>query len=238
MGRSDTKCVTVLLVLTPTEVYQSIFYFVLQIDFIEKYVPPGVKIHLIGHSIGAWMILELLKRPEIKQRVQKCYMLFPTIERMANSSNGWFLTRIIGPTFFLTRWFIAIFLLLPMFVQTFFVYMYFLVFSIPETFLGTALKFANINIVERIYFLARDEMKRVANLDVDVVRENVHLLKLYYGTTDGWVPVKYYKEIRETVPGIDAMLDTKKIEHAFILRSSTEMGNMVAEWIKENRRRD
>lgn len=209
-----------------------------QIDFIEKYVPRGVKIHLIGHSIGAWMILELLKRPEIKERVQKCYLLFPTIERMATSSNGFFLTRIVGPAYFLVRWFSQVFLMLPLFVQTFLIYMYFLIFSIPETFLGTALKYANPNVMEKVYFLAKDEMKRVVNLDVEVVKENLSLLKLYYGTTDGWVPVKYFKEIKEAIPELDAELDTKKIEHAFVLRSSTEMGNIVAEWIKDNRRKD
>lgn len=128
--------------------------------------------------------------------------------------------------------------MLPVFAQTFLIYMYFLIFSIPETYLGTALKYAHPPVMERIYFMAKDEMKRVTDLDVDTVRENVNLLQLYYGATDGWVPVKYYKEIQEKVPGIQAELDTKKIEHAFVLRSSTEMGNIVAEWIRNNRRRD
>lgn len=182
--------------------------------------------------------MELLKRPEIKERVQKCYLLFPTVERMAASSNGWFFTRIVCPTYFLTRWFFTVFLMLPLFVQTFLVYMYFLIFSIPETFLGTALKYASPNVMECVYFLAKDEMRRVVTLDTDIVRENVHLLKFYYGTTDGWVPVKYFNEIKEKIPGIDAQLDTKKIDHAFVLRSSTEMGNIVAQWIKDNRRKE
>lgn len=186
------------------------------------------------------MILELLKRPEIKERVQKCYLLFPTIERMAKSGNGFFFTRIVCPSYFIVRWFFAVFLMLPLFAQTFLIYMYFLIFSIPETFLGTALKYANPNVMERVFFLAKDEMKRVDKLDVEVLRENVHLLKLYYGTTDGWVPVKYYNEIKETVPGIDAELDTRKIDHAFVLslRSATEIASSVAGWIKNNRRGD
>lgn len=180
------------------------------------------------------MILELLKRPEIKERVKKCYLLFPTIERMADTSNGFFFTRIVSPAYTLIRWFFAAFLMLPTFVQTFLIYMYFLLFSIPETFLGTALKYANPNVMERVYFLAKDEMRRVRALDVEVVRANVDILKLYYGTTDGWVPVKYYNQIKETVPNIDAELDNKKIDHAFVLRSSMEMGTMVADWIKGN----
>lgn len=184
------------------------------------------------------MILELLKRPLIKEKVQKCYLLFPTIERMAVSSNGVFLTRFVAPIYFMVQWCFTAFLMLPIFIQTFLIYMYFLIFSIPKTFLGTALKYAEANVMERVYFLAKDEMKRVTTLDVDTVRENVKLLKLYYGTTDGWVPVKYYNEIKATIPELDAELDTKKIEHAFVLRSSKEMGEIVAQWIKENRRTD
>lgn len=182
------------------------------------------------------MILELLKRPEIKERVQKCYLLFPTIERMAVTSNGFWYTKVFLRFFFILRLLLSAFLMLPTFVQTFLVYIYFLVSSIPETFLGTGLKYATRDVMERVNFLALDEMKRVKALDVDVVKANVHLLKLYYGTTDGWVPVKYYEEIKARVPNIDAQLDTKKIDHAFVLRSSTEMGNIVAEMIKENRR--
>lgn len=184
------------------------------------------------------MILEMLRSAEIKERVQKCYLLFPTIERMAVSSSGFYLTRIVAPIYFLIRWFFSALIMLPLFVQTFLIYIYFLFFSIPETFLGTALKFTNPNVMERIYFLAKDEMKRVKVLNVDLVRENKHLLKFYYGSSDGWVPVKYYHEIKERVPGIDAELDTKKIEHSFVLRSSIEMGEMVAEWIRNNRRTD
>lgn len=84
--------------------------------------------------------------------------------------------------------------------------------------------------------MAKDEMRRVKDVDLNVIKENVRLLKFYYGTTDGWVPVKYYKELKEKVPELDAELDGKKIDHAFVLRSSTEMGNIVAEWIKNNRR--
>lgn len=163
-------------------------------------------------------------------------MLFPTIERMATSSNGFYLTRIVAPFYFLVRWFLSAFLLLPVFAQTFLIYMYFLIFSIPETFLGTALKYAAPSVMEKVYFMAKDEMRRVKAVDVDVIKENVKLLKFYYGASDGWVPVKYYKELKEKVPGLEAEVDTKKIEHAFVLRSSNEMGNIVAEWIRDNRK--
>ena len=42
---------------------------------------PDLNLILIGHSIGCWMICEMMKKmkPELKKRVLKAYLLFPTI---------------------------------------------------------------------------------------------------------------------------------------------------------------
>lgn len=57
-------------------------------EFIKKYVPEDAQLHLVGHSIGAWLVLNLLKDSDIDRRTKKCYLLFPTIEHMAESCNG------------------------------------------------------------------------------------------------------------------------------------------------------
>ncbi|KAG5866152.1 hypothetical protein JTB14_017002 [Gonioctena quinquepunctata] len=53
-----------------------------KVDFFEKYIPKNARIHLIGHSIGSYIILELLEHPSIKDKVADVYLLFPTIEEM------------------------------------------------------------------------------------------------------------------------------------------------------------
>lgn len=67
----------------------------LQIEFIKRYIPEDARLHLIGHSIGSWIILNILKDESITKRVTKCYLLFPTIEHMATTKNGWFFTTIV-----------------------------------------------------------------------------------------------------------------------------------------------
>lgn len=62
-----------------------------QAEFIKKYIPQDAHLHLIGHSIGAWMVLNLLKDNDVEKRIQRCYLLFPTIEYMAETRNGRFL---------------------------------------------------------------------------------------------------------------------------------------------------
>lgn len=206
-----------------------------KVDFIRKYVPAGVKIHLIGHSIGCYLALELLKIPDISERVQHCYFLFPTIERMSSSRNGFVLTRIIKPLFFLVHWFIQCFAMLPNLVKIWILYGYFLLSGIPKCYLGTALKFTKPTVIEKVWFMVLEEMEKVKKLDSETIERNKHRLKFYYGKKDGWVPVRYCEELKQKVPGVDAELCTRKIEHAFVLRSAAQMGFMVGEWILKHR---
>lgn len=186
------------------------------------------------------MIVEMLKRePTFRNRIQHSYLLFPTIERMAVSYNGFFFTKIFQPFWFLLRFIVIIFAKFPTFVQTFILSIYFWLSSIPRFFLGTALKYSRLSIMDKVLFLADEEMKRVVELDtetLDTLRSNHQILKLYYGASDGWTPTKYCHQLKEKVPELDLEIDNYKIEHAFVLRSSVAVGKLVAEWIMNRRR--
>lgn len=67
----------------------------MQVEFIKKYVPEDAHLHLIGHSIGAWLVLNLLKNNDIDRRIERCYLLFPTIEYMVETRNGIFFTNFV-----------------------------------------------------------------------------------------------------------------------------------------------
>lgn len=201
--------------------------------FIEKYLSSEVKIYLIGHSIGAYMNLELLKIPEIKSKVLKSYKLFPTVEKMASSPNGKLFTTFFPWAMQIAVWFYWLFSLLPQKIRIFIIYLYFMVLRIPNYFIGTALKYSKPRVVEKVIFLAIDEMNTVVDLDTDTIVENQDILKFYYGASDGWTPVEYCTQLQKRVPGIDAQICNRGIAHAFVLRSGPEMGYIVADWIKE-----
>lgn len=207
-----------------------------KVDFIEHFIPSHVKIHLVGHSIGCWMILQILKqRQDIKDHVRKCYLLFPTIERMVESPNGWMFTTVILTLYNVFGFFIGLFHRLPFFAKFLLISLYFWIASIPKQFIGTTLSYLRPTVMEKVVFLAKQEMDRVVDLDIETVKENKDLLQLYYGATDGWVPVSYYEDIKKRVPDIDAVLDDHKIEHAFVLKSSELMAKIVGEMVQKNR---
>lgn len=209
----------------------------------EKYVPSDVKIHLIGHSISAWMIIQILKNyPGFHSRIQHAYLLFPTIERMATSPNGLFFAKMFLPYWFLLRNIVIYFSKCPIYIQAILILLYFSSSSIPHHFLGTALKYARPTIMDKVIYVTNEEMKRIVELDeetLQTLRENHKILKFYYGDDDGWAPKKYIHELKENVPELDVEIDRHKVEHAFVLKSSVEIGKLVAKWITcRSRRRD
>lgn len=204
-------------------------------DFIKKYVPPGVKVHIVAHSIGTKISLELLRNEEISDKVHQGYLLFPTIERMMTTPNGsWFC--------FFDRWFFPFmqffyyaFSYLPLIVRTLILYAFCWIAGYPAFFLGTVIKLSTPTVIDKIWFMSKDEMDNVCEIDNEfgqIIKQNMHRLKFYYGTTDGWVPVDYYKQLVKSFPGIDAELCTEKIDHGFVVSHGPRMARMVSDWIR------
>lgn len=154
---------------------------------------------------------------------------------MSETFPGKILTRFIFPFWFLLRLFIILLNSFPPNFAAFLVSVFFTLVSIPRHFVGTTLKYLRLSILEQVLFLADDEMKRVRDADLATLVANKDRLKLYYGATDGWTPGKYLVQLQERIPGLDAQMDTLGIRHAFVLRSSVKMGQLLAGWIEERR---
>lgn len=88
-------------------------------------------------------------------------------------------------------------------------------------------------VLEKIWFLAQDEMRQVGEIDEDIIRKNLHRLKFYYGTADGWVPKKNFDNLIKSFPGVDAELCTLQINHGFIISHGPTMARMLSEWIRK-----
>lgn len=202
-----------------------------KIDFINRYIPKDIKIFLIGHSIGSKFCLDLLKIPDFSDKVQQCFLMFPTVERMAESEKG----RQV-PSYdrfiFLLRIFYNLFSFLPLSWKRSIVRWQCRREGMPgDEFLQPSLEYTNPPVIDRIWFMALDEMAKVREIDEEAVKANIHRLKLYYGATDGWVPTQYYHEIIERFPGINAELCKQGYEHAFVLKTGSEVGKMVVDWM-------
>ena len=137
--------------------------------FLEEHIPPKSKIILIGHSIGAYIILHLLKNCNRATDVTKSLLLFPTIEKMAISPSGRYVTPIVA--YF--KWFaiatVTAFSCLPEFVKKELVQWWLsnrknLMLSSVDS----LLKLLTPRSVNCCLTMAHDEMKEVVDLDEEV----------------------------------------------------------------------
>ena len=171
------------------------------------------EIILIGHSVGCYIILELLAQLGIigiKNRVKHAFLLFPTIERMSETPNGKVLT--FATTFFM--WLIyfmgCLVASLPSFIQRPLIDIFYIKRHEPNKLVSNmdevVLKMcSNYSCVRSCFHMGRNEMHYVKALKTSLITQNRDLLTLYYGTTDKWCPLSYYYDMRNYMDSLDNM---------------------------------
>uniref|UniRef100_A0A3Q2D5X7 Lipid droplet-associated hydrolase n=1 Tax=Cyprinodon variegatus TaxID=28743 RepID=A0A3Q2D5X7_CYPVA len=194
-----------------------------KLAFLHQHVPRGTALVLVGHSIGCYMILEMMRRdPELK--VLKAVLLFPTIERMAQSPQGKVMTPLMCQLRYL--------LYLPLFLLS-------LLPHDPSSWSGSSdlpeppvmFCFLFPAAVNALY-LGGQEMRMVLERDNVTIQKNLDKLLFYYGVSDHWCPVTYFQDIRRDFPHGDFRLCEKGIRHAFVLDAGRDVAQMVAEWTR------
>uniref|UniRef100_A0A3B4VIN7 Lipid droplet-associated hydrolase n=1 Tax=Seriola dumerili TaxID=41447 RepID=A0A3B4VIN7_SERDU len=190
-----------------------------KLAFLRKHVPKETNLILVGHSIGCYIILEMIKRdPELK--ILKAVMLFPTIERMAQTPQGKVMTPVLCHMRYVAY--------LPLFLLS----------LLPDRFKSSLIKlvFAMTQMqlslfIANAMYMGGQEMKNVLERDNITIKNNLEKLIFYYGTTDHWCPVQYYLDIKQDFPHGDIRLCENGFRHAFVLDAGGEVAKMVVEWI-------
>ncbi|XP_031831569.2 lipid droplet-associated hydrolase isoform X3 [Nomia melanderi] len=175
-------------------------------NFINKYVPDDTNLHLIGHSIGCWMILQMLKDESISNKIKKCYLLFPTIEYMSSTPNGKFFTRFVSPISSFILFVTWVFSCLPLFLQHFLITIFAPIYGVPKKYNKAVQLLINPRSLWNVVKLAKEEMQTVKGRDDTVLSQHADKLWFYYGNCDGWTPVKYYRNMKATHPNMNAEL--------------------------------
>lgn len=202
-----------------------------KVTLIQQLVPSNLKILLIGHSIGSYMILHMLDHLiSTHHSVHKCYLLFPTVEGMALSPKGLSAT----PMLRYLRWAAPLAMILPY-------------YFIPDTIKGWLISwFAGATAVEgtvrladptsiaHSVNLAHEEMRTVVGADYSLIERHAKKLLWFYGANDHWCPLVYYERMKSKYPSMDVRLADAQFEHAFVLKSSEQVALQTWEWIEEH----
>ncbi|KAL7861898.1 hypothetical protein SRHO_G00133390 [Serrasalmus rhombeus] len=208
-----------------------------KLAFLSEHVPRDTHLVLVGHSIGCYIILQIMKRnPELK--VIKSVLLFPVIERMACSPQGQVMTPVLCrlryavylPAFLLS--------LLPEKLKAGLVQLALRnVYSLDTTMIPATVSLINVDCIGNAMYMGSQEMSLVLERDNSTIRQHLNKLIFYYGATDHWCPVQYYCDMRRDFPEGDIRLCERGLRHAFVLDAGEEMANMTTEWIRDDLRR-
>ncbi|KAM4540763.1 lipid droplet-associated hydrolase isoform 1-T2 [Fundulus diaphanus] len=204
--------------------------------FLQQHVPQGTSLVLVGHSIGCYMILEMMKR-EPGLKVLKAVMLFPTIERMAQSPQGKLMTPLLCQLRYLAYLPLFLLSLLPDSLAALLIRLLFSsIPSLDPCVVPPSVQLLSGDCAVNSMYLGGQEMRMVLERDDITIRRNLDRLIFYYGATDHWCPVSYFQDMRRDFPHGDIRLCDKGLRHAFVLDAGREVAQMVAEWIRRSLR--
>nr|UCK81627.1 proteasome inhibitor PI31 subunit [Arenicola marina] len=202
-----------------------------KLRFVADHIPRDTRLILIGHSIGCYMILHMLKKLDTS-RVLKGLLLFPTIERLALSESGRRVTPVLKRLYWAAHFpLYPVYYLFPGFVKDWIVRWYFKGRGVHHSAIEATKRLGDPWTVRRVVSMANEEMQRVVDPDCDVIAANLNRLMFYYGSRDHWCPVQYYEDMKARFPDGDIMLCQQGIEHAFVLGSSKLMADIIWDWL-------
>ena len=198
-----------------------------KLSFLQEKASHKKSLYLIGHSIGCFMILQMLKQlPPI--RVKKIFLLFPTIEKMAVTPNGLSLRPLfttLRSSFTGVVWVLGG---VPEFLKRGILQRWFS--GAPQEHVEHMCR-ATMNInstsLYNILSMAEQEINEVDSLPVDIIREHIDKMVFYYGVGDKWNVESFYTDMLELFPGKDINLCTSSYSHSFVVHSSDPMAEYV-----------
>ncbi|XP_071663200.1 lipid droplet-associated hydrolase isoform X2 [Patagioenas fasciata] len=205
-----------------------------KLNFLKKNVSKDIKLVLIAHSIGCYITLEMMKRASELQ-VLRSVLLFPTIERMAQSPQGKLMTPLLCKLRYVLYMPVYLLSFLPEGVKASLVR-----FALrgmktcDESSIATSVNLFSLDCIANILYMASQEMMKVVERDSTTIKQNLKKLIFYYGTGDKWCPQHYYDEIKMDFPDGDIRLCEKGLRHAFVLDASKEMAAMITDWLRDD----
>lgn len=193
---------------------------------------PNAKIILAGHSVGAYILLEVLRHvPD--DRWLKGILLFPTVDHIGASING----RKLMPLLQFGRgvvWTAAAMVgLLPRRVQRWLAGWH-LKGSDAMT-VDATLSVLHPEVAWNAMYMAMHEMKEILSLDHQHARKLQSKLVFYFGAEDNWVNPSDPDMIRQALPGATVVVCKEGHRHAFVLKpdSVARMAALTWSWLRE-----
>ncbi|GLB35983.1 putative lipid-droplet associated hydrolase [Lyophyllum shimeji] len=201
-------------------------------DAIHSAFGIDTRVILVGHSVGAWVSLQVLKaRPLAASAI---FLLCPTISEMAKTPNGrrisWLFSphmrTIVSKLSYLTRilpvWFLA--LLHPS-------------WPLSQVLVLRTLLQSPRSILAALH-MAHDEMGTIRDLDIDLLEMHRDQLWFYFAERDDWVGEQRENVLRSLKPdseNVRVVHGHHGIPHSFCINHGEQLALQCCEWLDDYR---
>lgn len=188
-----------------------------KIDFIRQELESvKVPIILVGHSIGSYISLELLKK--FSDKVVYCIGLYPFLTLNQQSTKQSLIGKLAASSVLsaTASFLIASLRLLPMSAARLLVSK-----SIGASWSDTAVQatcthLRQYHTMRNVLFMAKSEFRELAaEPDWDFMRENQSKLAFLFGIDDHWGPLQLFEEISKQAPHTSLSIEREGHTHGF-----------------------
>ncbi|XP_064480283.1 lipid droplet-associated hydrolase-like isoform X3 [Ornithodoros turicata] len=174
-----------------------------KLSFLDENIPVTRPILLAGHSIGAYMILQIMeKRPQMRVGLWMAAHLLMVIPA----------------------------LLKALFVKYYFCDLPNKHRTCAEQ---ATLVFLAPAVFNLVFFMAFQEIDQVQERNNEAIRTYLPRLTFYYGSSDMWCPKQFYVDMKEAFPSADLHMCTHNLKHAFVLGETRVLSAFVASKMKD-----
>ncbi|CAI5456249.1 unnamed protein product [Caenorhabditis angaria] len=204
-----------------------------KLDFVKEYLPRGQRVYMLGHGMGAYMLLSIL--PYIKDdfHLRKAVCLFPAIERISETPNGIRLRKFIS-TLTTNDWLaksLSFWIdLLPESTKKNIINMKLTPDQSYPELVDSITELLHMHVFRNVLHLFNDELEKINNLDENLLFHK-DLIYFYYGLNDGWCPIAQGEKMQEKLARGHVIFDKTACESSFVFRDSTTMAEQVLQFI-------
>lgn len=200
-----------------------------KLDLFNNYFDKRAKLHVIGHSIGAWMLMELLhKNGYLTERISSVNLLFPTLQKFSATKNGKLVNNFVRYLHRIIILFLFIIQLVPT-IRLLAIKLYLYLNSLPLSYVKRITIYLNPRLQEKSMLLAYEVIDRIHELNTTAITKVKHMTNVLYSAEDAWVPMHHIQDLKKFEPHV--LLQQVNVEHAFVLKSSELVANIVGNLI-------
>lgn len=197
-----------------------------KLDLINNLIDSKSKLHLISHSVGSWILLEMFQQsPDLMERVNTVHLLFPVVQNLSKTRGGFFFDKIVRYLHSIVLLFLTILMYFPS-VYIFFINIFLKLKSAPLFLTKALAKLLNPKVFENVLLLTYDELDLIVDLNVEALNLIKHFTYVIYAEYDVYAPLCYMDDFKQFLP--DIKLKKMNVDHAFVLKSSEHIGEIVS----------